>query len=77
MKNLRGIAIVALGLIPGCVQPHLGALLILVLGLGALAPVTAHAQYVNPYGSYGRTYVPPPPVMNTSPFANGSNTAAT
>ena len=51
MKNLRGIAIVALGLNPGCVQPHLGALLILALGLGALAPVTAHAQYVTPYGS--------------------------
>ena len=71
MKNLRGIGILALGLMPGCVQPHLGV--ILVAGLGALAPVTAHAQYVNPYGSYGRTYAPPPAVMNTSPFANGSN----
>jgi hypothetical protein len=73
MKNLRGSAIVALGLIPGCVQPHLGALLIIALGFGVLAPVTVHAQYVAPYGAYGRPYVPPPPVMNTSPFANGSN----
>jgi|HubBroStandDraft_6_1064221.scaffolds.fasta_scaffold615699_2 hypothetical protein len=49
------------------------AIVIIALGFGVLAPVTVHAQYVTPYGTYGRPFVPPPPVMNTSPFANGSN----